>query len=182
MGIKLFITSLFFISLISLFSEVKNEVKKELVADKPLITFKNSIMYTMDKNEVNRVVQSQKAVRYKSRDELYDGTIVLRVKDQVNEDLKDIISAQKILKKMDSYSFYNDVKYDRGDFFKLRTNELFYDVKNQIAYNDQPFKSIYYGDILNGTAFYMNNLTSFFKAKSSHFEVNMNKKSQSKKN
>jgi hypothetical protein len=70
---------------------------------------------------------------------------------------------------------YNNVKYDRDIFLSLRTNELFYDIKNEIAYNSVPFKAKYNGDILNGDTFYLDNKTKLLKASESHFEINMNK-------
>lgn len=175
MGIKSFVWTLFVVALFSLFAQVSNKDVQKATGDNPLVYFENSIMYTINEEALQQVVQSTQAQRFKDRDEMYNGSIILRVDDKENPNLKDFISAQKIIKKEEKIEMYDDVVYDRGDFFKLRTNELFYDMKSEIAYNNQPFRSIYYGDVLNGSHFYMNNTTSFFKAKRSHFEVDMNK-------
>lgn len=185
MGIKLFVFGLFLVSVVSFFSEiVKNKVVKNK-NDNPLVTFTDATMYTMTYDEVSRIVQAKTALRYKSRDEMYDATIINRVKDKKNGEVKDIISAEKMLKQGDLYSLYNNVKYDRDVFLSLRTNELYYDIKKEIAYNNVPFKGMYKGDILNGDKFYLDNTTKFLKASQSHFEINMNnqttKKNQGKK-
>lgn len=180
MGIKLFVLGLFLVSIFSFFSEiVKHKVIKNK-NDTPLVTFTDAMMYTMTYDEVLRIVQAKTAVRYKSRDEMYDATIINRVQDKKHGEVKDIISAEKMVKKENLYMLYNNVKYDRDIFLSLRTNELFYDIKNEIAYNSLPFKAKYNGDILNGDKFYLDNKTKLLKANKSHFEINMNKQSTKK--
>jgi hypothetical protein len=175
MGVKLFVFSLFIVSILSLFSEITQKVSHDAVQETPLVTFTDATMYTLNEGEVLRIVEAQNAVRYKTRDEMYDGTIITRVKDNANNsDVKDIIRADKMVKKENLYSFFDNVKYDRENLFSLRTHELYYDVQNEIAYNYQPFNSIYKGDVLNGTNLYLDNKINFLKAQKSHFEINMN--------
>ncbi|MFA6788421.1 MAG: hypothetical protein WC149_00985 [Arcobacteraceae bacterium] len=175
MGVKLFVVTLFVVSIFSLFSEITKYVIKKDTKDSPLITFTDAIMYTLNQDEVLRIVDAQTAIRYKTRDEMYKAMITTRVKDKNNNDVKDTVSAQKMIKKADLYSFFDDVKYNRDDFMVLRTHELYYDIKKEIAYNSVPFQSIYNGDVLNGNNFYADNKTKFFRASKSHFEINMNK-------
>lgn len=175
MGIKSFVLTLFIVSLFSLFAKVSSENIQKGTGDNPLVYFENATMYTLDNKALQQVVQSTQAQRFKDRDEMYNGSIVIRVNDKNDPELKDFVSAQKIIKRGDNLEMYRDVAYDRGDFLKLRTQELFYDMKSEVAYNNKPFTSKYYGDILNGSHFYINNMTSVFKAKRSHFEINMTK-------
>ncbi|MFA7084130.1 MAG: hypothetical protein WC141_06285 [Arcobacteraceae bacterium] len=174
MGIKLFVMTLFSLSVLALFSQVSKQDKNKETKDAPLISFTEATMYTINHKEVLRIVDAKSAIRYKTRDEMYDSTIVTRVKDKNNKDLKDVISADKMVKKDDVYSFFNHVKYDRDDVFSLRTDEMYYDIKNEIAYNEVPFTSVYNNDILNGTHLYLDNKINFMKAKKAHFEIDMN--------
>ena len=180
MGVKLFVASLFLLSVFSLFSEITKYAKIKDKKDTPLITFTDATMYTLNQDEVLRIVEAKNAIRYKTRDEMFDATVVSRVKDKKNNEAKDTVSAKKMVKKGDLYSFFDDVRYNRDNFMILRTNELYYDIKNEIAYSNMPFQSIYNGDILNGNKFYLDNKIKAFKAEQSHFEINMNK--QTKKN
>jgi hypothetical protein len=181
MGVKLFVISLFLVSIFSFFSEIVKQKVVKNNKDNPLITFTDATMYTMNYDEVLRIVEAKTAIRYKSRDEMYDATIVNRVKNKNNGDAKDIISAQKMVKKDELYTLLDDVKYNRDNFLSLRTNELYYDIKKEIAYNSIPFQAVYKGDILNGKKLYLENKTKFLTAEKSHFEINMNNQ-QTKKN
>jgi hypothetical protein len=180
MGVKLFVVTLFVVSVFSLFGEITKYVKIKDKKEAPLVTFSEAKMYTLNYDNVLRIVQAQTAVRYKTRDEMYNAMIITRVKDKKKSETKDTVSANKMVKKADLYSFFDDVKYNRDDFMQLRTNELHYDVKKEIAYNSAPFQSIYNGDILNGNNFYLDNKIKAFKAEQSHFEIDLNK--QNKKN
>lgn len=182
MGVKLFVITLFIFSVFSLFSEITKYTKIKDKKDTPLITFTDATMYTLNQDEVLRIVEAKEAIRYKTRDEMYDATVVSRVKDKNNKSnaAKDTVSAKKMVKKEDLYSFFDDVRYNRDNFMILRTNELYYDIKKEIAYSNVPFQSVYNGDILNGNKFYLDNKIKSFKAEQSHFEINMNK--QTKKN
>lgn len=174
MGVKLFVATLFIVSIFSLFSEITKKIVTKEVQETPLVTFTDAIMYTLNEEEVLRIVEAQNAIRYKTRDEMYDGTIVTRVKDKENNDYKDIIRADKMVKKETLYSFFDNVKYDRESIFSLRTHELYYDTQKEIAYNEKLFNSVYKGDILNGSHLYLDNKTNYLKAQKAHFEINMN--------
>lgn len=99
MGVKLFVATLFIVSIFSLFSEITKKIVTKEVQETPLVTFTDATMYTLNEEEVLRIVEAQNAIRYKTRDEMYDGTIVTRVKDKENNDYKDIIRADKMVKK-----------------------------------------------------------------------------------
>ncbi len=174
MGVKWFVATLFILSVFSLFSEVTQKEVTKNVQETPLVTFTDATMYTLNDEEVFRIVEAQNAIRYKTRDEMYDGTIITRVKDKENNDFKDIIRADKMVKEETLYSFFNNVKYDRESIFSLRTHELYYDIQKEIAYNEKWFNSVYQGDILNGSHLYLDNKINYLKAQKAHFEINMN--------
>jgi hypothetical protein len=170
MAIKSFVIGLFFLALLSLFSTIATKAVQKEAHEIPLITFVDSIMYTLNEEEVSQIVKSQTAIQYKQKDEMYDGIIVLRAKNE-KEDIKDIIKANKIVKQGTLYSFYGDVQYDRDDFLSLRTQELFYDEATTVAHNSKPFTAVYYQDNLRGESLYLHQNKELFKASNTHFEI-----------
>lgn len=178
MGVKLFVFTLFIVSVFSLFSEITKKQSTKNTVETPLVTFTDATMYTLNHEEVLRIVDAKSALRYKNRDEMYEGTIVTRVKDKNNTSLKDVVSADKMVKQENLYSFFKNVKYDRENIFSLRTHELYYDINKEIAYNSMSFNSIYNGDVLNGSHLFLNNKTNILEAKKAHFEIVMNKQNK----
>ncbi len=176
MAIKVFIYSLLVLSLISLFTSISNEVDESSQKDIPLITFSNSTMYTLNNKEVTRIVQSTESIRYKSRDEMFEGVFYLRAKSKDRNDLADVISADFIEKKGPKLKFVNSVKYNRADFVTLKTDILHYNLDTKIVYNNKPFIGTYYNDSLNGTELYMDTNKTHFKSKNAHFEIDLEKK------
>ena len=173
MAIKSFVIGLFVLALLSLFSTISVKPEKKQAQDIPLITFVDSIMYTLNDKEVTQIVKSQTAIQYKNRDEMYDGIIVLRAQNK-QEDIKDIIKANKIVKKENLYHFYGDVQYDRDEFLSLKTQELFYDETTTVAHNTKPFTAVYYDDYLQGESLHLNQNKALFKALKTHFEIAVN--------
>lgn len=176
MAIRFFIYFLLIISIVSLFLTIDNNVHKSLKKDIALITFKNSTMYTINDEKVTRVVQSSEAIRYKTRDYIYDGTFISRVKSKTNEELTDIISADFIEKIDSEVKFEKNVKYDRNDFLTFSTDILYYDLDTKIAYNDKPFIGKYYDNLLMGSQIYIDTNEKYFKSQNTHFEIEIEKK------
>lgn len=158
----------FFSMIVTVTQEVDNSVKKE----KAQIVFDNSTLYTMNTQNIDRVVNSTKALKYKNRDMMYDGKIILRTKDNST----DFIEADVIIKRKDDYKFLNNVKYNRENDILLNTQELFYNTKTKIAKNSKPFDGHYYEHKLKGTNLYLDTTNSVFKSEKSHFEIELTSK------
>jgi len=152
---------------------INNDVNKSEKKDLALITFKNSTMFTINDEKVTRVVQSSQAVKYKTREYLYNGTFISRAKSTANEGLTDIVSADIIEKKDDKVTFRKNVKYNRNNFITFNTDILYYDLDKKIAYNDKPFTGKYYDNFLNGNSIFIDSQNSHFKSKKPHFELNI---------
>ncbi|NQY94126.1 MAG: hypothetical protein HRT43_08190, partial [Campylobacteraceae bacterium] len=93
MAVRIFIFILFFISIISVFTPVDNNTSETLKKDIALVTFNDSIMYTLNDLQVTKIVESTKAIRYKTRDEMYNGIFYLRAKSKDNSNQADVMSA-----------------------------------------------------------------------------------------
>jgi len=176
MALRIFVFVLLIVSIISVFAPVDNSSNKLLQQDIALLSFNNSINYTLNDEEVTRIVKSKDAIRYKNRDEMYDGVFYLRSKSKKTSNLPDIISADFIEKKGQVLKFFKHVYYNRDDYMTLKTDILFYNLDTKIAYNDKPFISEYYGDILLGSELYMDTTKTYFKSKKAHFEINLDNK------
>jgi len=175
MAINRFIYILFITLILLLFIGFdKESIKKEDI-DKPMLTFYDSTMYSINEKEVNQIIQSKKALRFKTKDEIYDGTIVIRANTKEGDNLTDTISALYIVKQGNNIKFLNEVKYNRGAFIMLTTDELEYNIQTKIAWNNMPFTAIYNGNKLEGSSFYVDSVNSYFKARQAHFEVISNK-------
>ena len=178
MAVRIFIFILFFISIISVFTPVDNNTSETLKKDIALVTFNDSIMYTLNDIQVTRIVESTKAIRYKTRDEMYNGIFYLRAKSKDNSNQADVMSADFIKKTGPTLKFVDHVVYNRDDFMTLKTDILYYNLDTKIAHNDRPFIGKYYDNSLIGTSLYMDTEKTYFKSQNAHFEIELYTKEQ----
>lgn len=175
MALKSFVFVLLFLATISYFIPVDsvNKVKNE--DDSALLIFDNATMYTLNPQSINRIVNAKKALRYKNRDEIFDGVLVLRSKDSKNRKITDTLTSDLIIKKGDNFEFINNVVIRRDDYISLKTDQLMYDSKTKIAMNYLPFKGRYFNNTIKGEKVYLDMNKSYMKAKNTHFEIDMEK-------
>ncbi len=140
MAIKLFVFSLLIISvtLLTVTTIFTNIPLSKKTKELPSITFLDSIMYDINDKEVTQVVQSQKALHYENKDELFDATIVLKSQES-KEILTDTITSKYILKKGNQLTFLNNVIFNRDNEFILTTPLLNYNIVSQIGKNSHKF-------------------------------------------
>ncbi len=176
MAIKLFTFLLLIISLGAYFILVENMKKKIVDKDVPLVIFESPFMYTINEENINRVIYATHAIKYENRDEMYNADILLKNLDKTQDFKTEKLKADLIVKKGDNYTLTDNVKYRRDDFITLNTNELFYDDITRIATNNKPFDAVYNKHSLKGDTVYLDINKSFIKAKNTHFEIDVNKK------
>jgi hypothetical protein len=173
MVIRIFVLSLLLISLLTYFVPVDNRKTDSKQDDIALLVFDNAIMYTLTTESMNRVVNTKKAVRYKTKDVMYDSFLTLKSKDKQNKEITDMLYADLIVKRDYNFKFINNVKYKRDDYITLNTDELVYNAKDKIATNTIPFNGTYYDHKLKGENIYLNLDDYNFKANNTHFEINL---------
>ena len=157
MIIKIFIYLTLLISLIVLFKPIKNSSNKNNKNNTtPLITFKDSTLYTIDDKKVTRIIKSTKLNKYKNKEEIIKGTLISRVKIENSEDLTDIIKADHISKIKNNLIFTKDVIYLRDSFISFKTNQLYYNLKTKIAKTKDKFDGKYYNNEIQGKNLYLN--------------------------
>lgn len=172
MAIRVFIYSLMFLVVISFITSgdaQKREIKPE---DKPGLIFDNSTVYTLTQEGLSRIIISQRAERYKTKDVMYQGKIITESK---KDGYTDFISADLMVKRGDKFKFINNAKYNRENFIEVNSDEILYNAKTRIATNSMPFTGKYYEHTLNGSHLFFNANNSTIKAKKAHFEVQTTK-------
>ena len=181
MAIKIFTFLLLSISLGSFFIPIESIKKNSLDKDISLVIFESPFMYTIDENSINRVVQANHAIKYENRDEMYNADILLKNLDKTQNFKNEKLKADLIVKKGNDYILTDNVKYNRDDFIKLDTQELFYNDTNKIVKNNKPYNATYYSHLLNGENVYLDINKDFITSKNTHFEIKIDKKEKGKK-
>ncbi len=176
MAINAFVILLLIFSTLSYFIPVENRAKKNATEDIALLTFNDSTMYTLTPISMNRLVNSEKVLRYKDRDVMYKGTLTLKGKDNNNKEITDIVYSDIIVKRVDKFKFSKNVKYQRDNYITLNTDELYYDAKARVASNTLPFEGTYYNNYIKGEQIYLDLNKYYMKSINTHFEIEIQKK------
>lgn len=176
MVIRLFVGILFILSIVVYFLPSEQGTGKGIDKDTPLLTFIDSTMYTLDTNSLNRVIFAKEAVRYKDRDVMHDGSLMLKSVDKDNKKITDTLLSDLIIKRGDEFKFINDVRFKRNNYMTLNTNELLYNAKTRIATNTLPFNGTYFNNYLEGENIYLDLNKYYMNALKTHFEIEIEKK------
>ncbi len=176
MVINVFVILLLLFSTLSYFIPVENRAKKDATEDIALLTFNNSTMYTLTPDSMNRLINSEKVLRYKDRDVMYKGVLTLKGKDKDNKEITDTLYSDLIVKRGDNFKFSKNVKYKRDDYITLNTDELYYDAKSRVAKNTLPFEGTYFNNYIKGEQIYLDFNKYHMKSKKTHFEIEIQKK------
>lgn len=171
MAIRIFVFILLSVSLVSLFLKVEQSSAVKSTQERELLTFHDSTLYVLTQEHIESMVQSKKALRYKSKDVMYEAKLISKSKDK-SYDL-DVLQADVILKTKDNWTFLNNVSFTRDGFLSLYTQELDYNTQTRIARNKIPFNGTYNGNTIKGKNLYFDFNKSYFKASNTHFEVNI---------
>ncbi|WP_428026727.1 hypothetical protein [Arcobacter sp.] len=177
MAIKYFTYVLLIVSFISAIFSIVPKEKDKSDEEQPQIVFENSTLYTFNVDNLERIVNSTRAMKYKTKDIMYDGRIILRRVDNGT----DYIKSDVIIKRVEQYKFLNNVKYNRENNIILNTDELFYNGITKIVTNTIEFDGIYNNSTINGKALYLDTNKSIFMAKDTHFEVLMDNNNKGSK-
>lgn len=176
MDIKLFNYSLLILAVGAYFIPVENVIKNDDSKDIPLVIFEKPIMHTLTEQNVSRTVIASHAVRYKTRDEMFDANVFLRNNLKEKDFKVETLEAQVIIKKGDDLTLRRDVKYKRDDFINLNTNELDYNLTTRLAQNSVAYDGNYYNNYIKGTNLYLDGLNSNIKSNNVHFEIEVKNK------
>ncbi len=150
MAIKYFVFSLFVFSLISLFVSIDTIKDTKKPEEKPHMIFDDAIMYTINQNGVDRVIDAKKTLIYNSKEEAYEAKVTIKTKDGK---VYDSVLSDYVLKQGDKISLLGNVVFNRGDFITVKTDEMYYDMQQKNAHNTKKFVAYYYDNKFTGDHF-----------------------------
>ena len=176
MGIKFFNYLLLFLAIGAYFIPVENRAKNNEIKDIPLVVFQKPLMYTVNDKNVLRIVNASHAIKYETRDEMYDAHILLRNNLEKKDYKIETLEAQVIIKKGDDLSLRKDVKYNRDSFINLNTDALDYNLETRLAKNSVDYDGYYYNNTIKGTNLYLDGIKNYMKSKDVHFEIEVKNK------
>jgi hypothetical protein len=145
------------------------DIKTITKQEKPMVSFFDFTMYDITQDMISNVVQAKKMLIFKAREELYDATIVLKQNNQINT-----LSAMNIVKKDDYTEFTNDVNFQSSSNLYLRTQQMSYDKKANLVYNNSDFVAQHNKDMLYGDSFIYNMNINSLKAQNTKFKIKVN--------
>ncbi|RXK07949.1 hypothetical protein [Halarcobacter bivalviorum] len=175
MAIRAFVLILLVLSVTSYFIPVKNIVKKNSEQEIPLLVFNDSTMYTLTTDSMNRIVYAKEVFRFKERDVMHEGALTLKKLDKDNNYVTDVLYSDVIIKRADIYKFFKNVRFRRDNIIALDTDELFYNIKDEVVTNTLPFNGIYNNNLINGENLYLDMKSYYMKSNNTHFEIDMKK-------
>jgi hypothetical protein len=140
MAIRYFIFALFSISLISLFISIEKVKDAKKIEEKPTMIFDNAKMYTITTTGVEKFLDAKKTLIYNTKEEAHEAKVVIKTKDNK---VYDTVLTDYVLKRGDKITLLGNVVFTRGDFIKVTTDEMYYDMKQKNAYNTKKFVAYY---------------------------------------
>ncbi len=171
MAIDKFIYVLLILSISTLFIDIdsKKEISKK--KEQPFLIVEDSITYSINKNNVDNIVESKRFSKFKEAEVMEDAIVVSRVQD--NQDITDTLSAKFMIKKANDIELIDDVKYNRGHNIQLHTSKLQYNTKTKIARNTVEFTGKYNQNTIDGTHLFLDTKKDIMRSKSTHFDINL---------
>ena len=165
MAIRPFITLLLIIAtvLLAITTIFNNSPSKESKV-MPDITFINSTMYDINSKEVTQVIESKKAFHYKTKDEIYEATVIVKSNTDINESITDTVTAKFIEVTPKLFKFRGDVRYNRGATTTLASEALDYDRITQNLIGNKKFIAYHNGSKLIGTSLSIQKDKTIFKS------------------
>jgi len=176
MDIKLFNYLLLLLAIGAYFIPVENRENNIDIKDIPLVVFEKPLMYTLTDKNLSRTVEASNAIRYKTRDEMYNANILLRNNLEKKDYKIETLEAQVIIKKGDELSLRKDVKYNRDSFINLNTDALDYNLKTRLARNSVPYDGYYHNNSIKGTNLYLDGTKNYIKSNNVHFKIEIKNK------
>jgi len=167
MAIKIFILSIIVISVILTNIKIDHKQQNDQYTHMPLLTFENLKMYDINSKHIQKIVQARQALNYKTMDELYDATIIIRNKHNQS----DSISAEYIVKTGNIYKLYQGVNIIQSQQAQLTTDFLVYDELKRLSQNNTDFVLNYKNNELIGKNIYFDANNDIIKANNAHFKI-----------
>jgi len=172
MGINKFFYFLFTIAILFLLFEKKEVIVELTNEEKPTVSFYDSVMYNITTKNVNQMVQSSEAYIYNDREELVNGLIITKpeIKDDKEESIN-IVNADYIIKINDLVYLDGNVHLQLNNSIDLKTEQLEYNMKSQIAKNNIEFEMTQDESSFVGNNLYLDAQSNHIIAKNAKIKI-----------
>lgn len=168
MGLKTFIYIFFVVGLFFLFVSFEYASYKTTKSNQAPISFKDATLYSFDNEGLSSIFITKEAYEYDEHSEFKFA--ILTSKNKANANVVDSFYADDVIQKAGEIVCKKNVKFNRGTFLTLTTNQLRYNTKTKaLAINDK-FSGVYYAHTLSGNALFVDNNTKIF-VEQPHFEI-----------
>jgi LPS export ABC transporter protein LptC len=171
MAITRFFYALFAISLVFMFYTKESEETVEKKELKPMVVFENSLMYTIDATSINYIVQATKVNIFNGYEELYNASITSKGNQDTTK--PNNLRANHIVKKIDDVYLNGDVYLESFRGSVLKTEQLDYNLKTNIAKNKTKFEIIDSKASMEGDTLFFNIIDHQIVAKNTKFKIDM---------
>jgi LPS export ABC transporter protein LptC len=125
--------------------KLKTEQKEIVTSD---IEFNNLSGASIDENGLKNSIKAKKAIKFKTHDELFgiDASFT-------DEGLTHSIKAKKAIYQNNNITFENDVFYENNQSLTIKTQNLEYNTKKEVASSSKPFILTSKESIMSGDSF-----------------------------
>ena len=171
MGITKFLYLLLAFSIAIIFYDIDQVTNEKDEEQRPLVSFYDSVMYNINTESVNNIIPSKEAYFYKTREEMFQGTIITRSKDEDYVGKTNSVSADSMVKIGDEVYLDGNVNLETADGMTLKTEQLQYNLKTRIAQNEERFVATQGFHDFYGKNLYYDDLNRYLRAKYAHFNI-----------
>jgi len=161
MAIKAFLITLFVSSALFLLYDIeaiKDNIQQE---EKPLVSFYDSISYSLDQESVKSIVRSSEAYMYKKREEMVNATMLSRDDKRT---VANFLKSDFATKVGDDFYFEGNVFFQSKEGLELTTEQLEYNSNNKIVKNYLAFEIDHDGNRYKGERLFYDSQNSVLKA------------------
>ena len=170
MGINNFLYLLFTCAVVFVSIEKKHEAVKLVQDEKPIVSFYDSIMYDITTTNIAQMIQSTQAYMYKDREELIDGLIITKSKDN-NESKVNMVKGDFLLKIKNNLYLDGNVHLQLDNSIDLKTEHLEYNTQTKIARNNTVFIMTQENKTFNGKNLFLNGQTNHIIASNANIRI-----------
>lgn len=168
MGIKRFIAVLFIAAVLFLLYDIESITGDINKQEKPLVSFYDTLSYTIDTQNVKSIVRSNEVYLYDKREEMVNTTMLLRDKSSQESNFA---KADFVTKVTDDLYLDGNVILQAQNGIELSSEELQYNTKKHIAKNNLAFEVDYNGNIFKGEKLFLDFDSRYIKGKNIQFSL-----------
>ena len=171
MGITKFLYLLLAFSIAIVFYDIDQVDSTSDEAERPLVSFYDTVMYNIDTNSVNNIIPAKEAYLYDGREEMVGATIVTKAQEKQYKKNTNSVSSDNMVKIGDEVYLDGNVDLQMANGMQLKTEQLQYNLKTKVAQNEQRFVVTKDFHDFYGRHLYYDMSKKNLQAKDTHFNI-----------